>query len=52
MFMDDMKLFSKNEKELETQIQALRIYSHPIGKKFGREKMGHANNEMKRKKNE
>ena len=25
MFMDDIKLFAKNEKELETQIQAVRI---------------------------
>ena len=27
MYMDDIKLFAKNEKELETLIQAVRIYS-------------------------
>ena len=27
MFMDDIKLFAKNEKELETLMQAVRIYS-------------------------
>ena len=27
IYMDDIKLFAKNEKELETLIQAVRIYS-------------------------
>ena len=27
MYMDDIKLFAKNEKELETLIHAVRIYS-------------------------
>ncbi len=27
MYMDDIKLFVKNEKELETLIHAIRIYS-------------------------
>ena len=27
MYMDEIKLFAKNEKELETLIQAVRIYS-------------------------
>ena len=27
MYMDDIKLFAKKEKELETLIQAMRIYS-------------------------
>ena len=31
MYMDDFKLFAKNEKELETLIQNLRIYSQDIG---------------------
>ena len=31
MYMDDIKLFVKNEKELERVIQALRIYSQDIG---------------------
>ena len=37
MYMDDVKM-AKNEKELETLIQAVRIYSQDIGKKFGIEK--------------
>ena len=38
MYMDDIKLFAKNEKELETLIHAVRIYSQDIGIKFGIEK--------------
>ena len=45
MYMDDIKLFSKNEKELETLIQAVRIYSQDIGMEFGIEKMCHSCNE-------
>ena len=37
-YMDDMKLFAKNEKELKTLIRAVRIYSQDIGIKFGIEK--------------
>ena len=38
MYMDDIKLFAKNEKELETLIHAVRIYSLDIGIGFGIEK--------------
>ena len=38
MYMDDVKLFSKNEKELETLMHAVRIYSQNIGMEFGIEK--------------
>ena len=38
MYMDDIKLFAKKEKELETLIQAVRIYSRDIGMEFGKEK--------------
>ena len=38
MYMDDFKLFAKNEKELETLIHAVRIYSQDIGMEFGKEK--------------
>ena len=31
MYMDDIKLFAKNEKELETLIHTVRIYSQDIG---------------------
>ena len=36
--MDNIKLFAKNEKELETPIHAVRIYSQGIGMEFGIEK--------------
>ena len=35
MYMDDIKLFAKNKKELETLINAVRIYSQDIGIEFG-----------------
>ena len=41
MYMDDIKLFIKNEKELENLIQAVRIYSEDKGMEFGI-KMCHA----------
>ena len=36
--MDDIKLFAKNQKELETLIHAVRIYSQDIGIEFCKEK--------------
>ena len=38
MYIDDIKLFPKNEKELETLIHAARIYSQGIRMEFGIEK--------------
>ena len=38
MYMDDIKLFAKNEIELETLIHAARIYSQDIGMEFSIEK--------------
>ena len=38
MYMDDIKLFAKNEKELETLIHTVRIYSRDMGMEFGIEK--------------
>ena len=38
MYMDDIKLFAKTEKELETLIHTIRIYSQDIGMEFGIEK--------------
>ena len=38
MYMDDIKLFAKNEKEIETLIHAVRIYSQDIEMEFGLEK--------------
>ena len=38
MYMDDIKLFAKNEKEQETLIHTVRIYCQDIGMKFCIEK--------------
>ena len=38
MYMDDIKLFAKNEKELVTLIHAVRIHSRDTGIEFGIEK--------------
>ena len=38
MYIDDIKRFSKNERKLETLIQAVRIYSQGVGMEFGIEK--------------
>ena len=38
MYMDDIKLFAKNEKELETLIHAVKIYIVKTGMEFGIEK--------------
>ena len=35
MYMDDIKLFAKNEKGQETLIHAVRIYSRDIRMEFG-----------------
>ena len=35
VYIDGIKLFAKNEKELETLIQTIRIYSLDIGMEFG-----------------
>ena len=38
MYMDDIKVFAKNEKELKTLIHAVRIYSQDIGMEFSKDK--------------
>ena len=38
MYMGDIKLLAKNEKELETLIHTVRIYNQNIGMEFGIEK--------------
>ena len=38
MYIDDIKLFAKNEKELETLIQIVRTYSQDIGMELSIEK--------------
>ena len=36
--MDDIKMFRKSEKELETRIHVMKIHSQDIGMEFGIEK--------------
>ena len=38
MYMDDIKIFARNEKDLETLIHAVRIYNQDIEMEFGIEK--------------
>ena len=38
MYMDDIKVFAKNEKEQEILIQTMRIYSQDTGMEFDIEK--------------
>ena len=45
MYMDDIKLFAKNEKELETLMHSVRIYSQDTEMEFSMEKMCHTSNE-------
>ena len=42
--MDDIKLFAKNEKELETLKQTARIYSQDIGMELGIQECANASN--------
>ena len=35
LFMDDLKLYTSNEKSLESLIQTVRVFSNDIGMKFG-----------------
>ena len=34
MYMDDIKLLAKNNKQMETLIEIIIIYNHDIGLKF------------------
>ena len=47
IYTDDIKLFAKNEKELETLIQTERVYSQNIRIEFDIGKMCHANNKKR-----
>ena len=38
LFMDDLKLYSRNEKRLDSLVQTIRVFSEDIGMKFGIEK--------------
>ena len=36
--MDDLKLYAKNEKELDSLVQTVRVFSNDIGMQFGLDK--------------
>ena len=38
LFMDDLKLYSRNEKELDSLVQTIRIFNKEIGMEFCIEK--------------
>ena len=38
LFMDNLKLYSRSEKELHSLVQTVRIFSEDIGMEFGIEK--------------
>ena len=38
LYMDDLKLYAKSEKELDSLIQTVRVFSKDIGMQFGIEK--------------
>ena len=38
LFMDDLKLYSRSEKGLDSLVQAVRVFSKDIGMEFGIEK--------------
>ena len=38
LFMDDMKLYSRSEKRLNSLVQTVRVFSEDVGMKFGIEK--------------
>ena len=47
LYMDDIIPFAKNEKELETLIQAMRIYNQGDRSGIRHRKMRYANNEKR-----
>ena len=40
LFMDDLKLYSRNEKGFDSLVQTLHVFSEDIGMEFGIEKCG------------
>ena len=41
MYMDDVKLFAKNEEKLEILIQAVGIFNEDVGMEFGIENVSY-----------
>ena len=38
LFMDDLKLYSRSEKALDSLVQTVRVFSEDVGMEFGIEK--------------
>ena len=47
-FLDDIRIFAKNENELKSLIQTIRIFSQDVGMEFGIGKMRHPLNEERK----
>ena len=41
LYMDDLKLFAKNYREIESLLHAVSIFSRDIGMSFGLDKCAH-----------
>ena len=40
LFMDDLKLFSKSEKQMDTLVRTVHFFSTDVGMEFGMQKCG------------
>ena len=40
LFMDDLKLFSKSEEQMDTLVRTVHVFSNDIGIEFGMKKCG------------
>ena len=40
LFMDDLKLFGKNEREIDSLVKTVQVISKDIGMEFGIKKCG------------
>ena len=38
LFMDDLKLFSKSEQQIDTLVRTVHVFSSDVGMKFGLKK--------------
>ena len=47
LFMDDLKLYSRSEKGLNSLVQTVRVFSEDIGMEFGIEKCAVSNGERR-----
>ena len=40
LYMDDLKLFAKNEEQIDTLVRTVHVFSSDIGMEFGMKKCG------------